>query len=119
MCIRDRVKDMLASGKLEMGQARALLSLPSTEQAAVATKIASQGLSVRATEALVRQADSGEKKPKAKKTAKDPDTLRLENDLGETLGASVNIRHSRGGKGVLEIRYNSLDELDGILKHIK
>lgn len=114
-----RVKNMLVTGKLEMGHARALLPLPSAEQAAVATKIASQGLSVRATEALVRQADSGEKKARTKKTAKDPDTLRLENDLGETLGASVNIRHSRGGKGVLEIRYNSLDELDGILKHIK
>ena len=74
---------------------------------------------MRAAEALVRQKDSGKKVGKTKKAAKDPDTMRLESELGEKLGAHVNIKHSRGGKGMLEIRYNSLDELDGILKHIK
>ena len=81
-----------------------------------------QGLSVRATEALVRKNASGGGASgggKRKAPGKDPDTLRLENDLSEKLGASVNIRHSSRGKGVLEISYNSLDELDGILKHIR
>lgn len=114
-----RVKNMLVEGKLEMGHARALLTLPAAKQAAMASKIVSQGLSVRATEALVRKGGAGGKKSSPKKASKDPDTQRLENELGEKLGASVNIRHSKGGKGVLEIAYNSLDELDGILKHIK
>ena len=112
------VKRMLAEGKLEMGHARALLSLPSEEQLALARKISSQGLSVRAAEALVRQKGADKKKAAPKKLSKDPDTARLENQLAEKLGAQVNIKHSRGGKGTLEIRYNSLDELDGILKHI-
>lgn len=114
-----RVKKLLIEGKLEMGHARALLTRPAAEQAALANTVVSQGLSVRATEALVRQEGTGNKKKTGKKAAKDPDTQRLETELGETLGARVSFRHSKRGKGVLEIHYNSLDELEGILKHIK
>lgn len=113
------VKEMLGTGKLEMGHARALLALPEKDQVEAAAKVVRQSLSVRATETLVRQALSGTKKTRVKAGKKDPDTMRLETELSGRLGAAVNIKHSSKGKGVLQISYNSLDELDGILKHIK
>jgi len=113
------VKKMLGEGKLEMGHARALLPLPEKEQIEAARQVIRQALTVRATEVMVRGMLSGEKKTKKSPAKKDPDTLRLETDLSERLGASVSIKHSHKGKGVLEITYNSLDELDGILKRIK
>lgn len=113
------VKEMLGAGKLEMGHARAILGLPEKDQVEAAAKVVRQSLSVRATETLVRQALSGTKKTRKKAGKKDPDTIRLETELSDRLGAAVNIKHSSKGKGVLQISYNSLDELDGILKHIK
>jgi ParB family chromosome partitioning protein len=68
---------------------------------------------------MVRQTTSGKKKDKKKSAKKDPDTLRLETELSEQLGATVTIKHASKGSGVVSISYNSLDELDGILKHIK
>ena len=117
--LNSSVKKLLSEGKLEMGHARAILSLKEQDQAGLAAQVVKQGLSVRATELLVRQAGSRKKSGKRSKPKKDPDTLRLESELSSQLGASVNIRHSAKGKGILEIHYNSLDELDGILKHIK
>lgn len=113
------VKKMLADGKLEMGSARAILALPGKDQLDAAQRVIRQSLSVRATEALVKQLLSGDKKSKKPLSKKDPDTLRLEEELSGRLGAAVTIKHSGKGKGVLAIGYNSLDELDGILKHIK
>ena len=113
------VKKMLGEGKLEMGAARAILALPAKDQLDIAQQVAKQSLSVRATEALVKQLLAGDKKPPKSSAKKDPDTLRLETELGDRLGAAVTIKHSSKGKGVVAISYNSLDELDGILKHIK
>ena len=113
------VKNMLGSGKLEMGHARAILALADRDQAQTARQVVKQSLSVRATEALVREALSGEKKCKKQPVKKDTDTLRLETELSERLGAAVAIKHTKKGSGVLSVSYNSLDELDGILKHIK
>lgn len=114
------VKRMLAAGELEMGHARALLSLPASQQATVARKVAQQGLSVRATEALVKTLGPGNKPGPAGPAAKtEPNTLKLQNNLSERLGARVVIRQQRGQKGTLQIHYNSLAELDGILAHIK
>ena len=114
------VKRMLAAGELEMGHARALLSLPARQQAAVARKVAQQGLSVRATEALVKTLGPDNKPGPTSLAAKtEPNTLKLQNDLSEKLGARVVIRQQRGQKGTLQIHYNSLAELDGILAHIK
>ena len=114
------VKRMLAAGELEMGHARALLSLPARQQAAVARKVAQQGLSVRATEALVKTLGPDNKPGPTGPAAKtEPNTLKLQNDLSEKLGARVIIRQQRGQKGTLQIHYNSLAELDGILGHIK
>lgn len=113
------VKKLLESRQLDMGHGRAILSLPKTKQLEVAKKIVRQGLSVRATESLVKQLSSSGKKSKKNTKTKDPNISRLENDLSEKLGANVAINHQSNGKGKVEIRYNSLDELDGLLKHIK
>ena len=103
-----------------MGHARALLGLGGQTQVEAGRRIATSGMSVREAEALVRRlrGDSPAGAPGARK-AVDPDVRQLEQSLGERLGAQVAIRHAAGGKGTLTIRYGSLDELDGILAHIK
>ncbi len=118
------VREMLERRELDMGHARALLGLTSTElQIELAERVLKQQLSVRDTENAVRRlagAEGGAKrgKPTAGRPAGDPNVRRLEADLAETLGAAVTIEHGpKGGKVV--IRYNGLDELEGILGHIK
>ncbi|MGB1800318.1 MAG: ParB/RepB/Spo0J family partition protein, partial [Gammaproteobacteria bacterium] len=113
------VKNMVETRKLDMGHARALLSLDKAKQFEIATKIVKQGLSVRATESLVQQLNNTNKKPKPARKSKDPNISSLENDISQRLGARVSINHQANGKGKVEISYNSLDELDGLLKHIK
>lgn len=115
----DEVKLMLERRELEMGHARALLGLSDQPaQLAAARKVASAGLSVRETERLVRRLAAGTSGPKVKKPP-DPDVVRLQNELGEKLGTSVLLRQSARGRGQLVIKYNSLDELEGILDHIR
>ena len=108
------VAEMLVAGDLEMGHARALLTLEAKEQVVVAKQVVARGLNVRQTEELIRAARKvavdGPVKP-----AQDADTKRLEQNLGQTLGQPVQIKHSRTGAGKLVISYSSLDELDGIL----
>ena len=112
------VKRHIAAGELEMGHARALLSLDESQQAEAAARVVRRGLTVRQTEALVRQLQAGAAEtPVADST--DPNIRRLQQDLADRLGASVRIEHGQRGKGRLVIRYNSLDELDGILEHIR
>ncbi len=83
-------------------------------------QVVKQGLSVRATEALVRRLQSGsEQRKKVNTDAKDPDIQRLENELSEQIGNQVTINYSKKGKGTLQIAYNSLDELEGILSRLK
>lgn len=119
----DRVATMLAEGKLEMGHARALLSLDSSDQHMVAMKVYAEGLSVRATEKIVREGTQG--KPAAKKKVSasgarhNSHIKALESELSDKLGARVNINHGANSKGSVTIDYNSLDELDGILSHIQ
>lgn len=115
-----RVADMLATGKIEMGHARALLSLDEEDQHAVAMKVYVEGLSVRATESLVRQQNGGTKSTSTvAKSRPSAHVKALESRLSEQLGAKVSINHGESGKGSLKVSYNSLDELDGILAHIK
>jgi ParB family chromosome partitioning protein len=112
------VKEMVERGELEMGHARALLALNGRRQIEAARQVVSRGLTVRATEGLVKSLQRPDvAKPVAVK--KDPNIQQLETSLADRLGASVRLRPGRGGKGKLEISYNSLDELDGILEHIK
>jgi ParB family chromosome partitioning protein len=115
------IRPLIERRELEMGHARALLSLPvPKQQAEVGALVAKKGLSVRETEALVRRliAHAGGAKGKPGQRSKDPDIQRLENDLADKLGATVELQHSTTGKGKLVINYHSLDELDGILAHI-
>ena len=117
------VRELLEQRLLDMGHARALLGLESAElQAEIAQRVLKQGWSVRETEKAVRQmaGGAGAAKPAKGKSAgpRDPNVRRLEADLAETLGAAVAIEHGpKGGRVV--IRYNGLDELEGILAHIK
>ncbi|MND74639.1 putative chromosome-partitioning protein ParB [compost metagenome] len=117
IALPDEVKTLLAHGDLEMGHARALLGLPAAQQVEGARHVVARGLTVRQTEALVRQWLSG--KPETPAAKADPDIARLEQRLAERLGAAVQIRHGDKGKGQLVIRYSSLDELQGVLAHIR
>lgn len=116
------VCEFLERRELEMGHGRALLALGSRrQQSEVAILVIRKGLSVRETEALVRRMQRG-KEAGASGTgngAADPDVRRLEQDLADKLGAKVLIQQGKGGKGRLVVSYNSLDELDGILAHIR
>jgi ParB family chromosome partitioning protein len=114
------VREMLSRGELEMGHARALLSLAGKDQEAVALQVVMRGLSVRQTEALVRdtlEPKATRRRPTA--ALKDADTRRLETDLTERLGAPVSIAADGKGRGRVVISYSSLDELDGILRHFR
>jgi ParB family transcriptional regulator, chromosome partitioning protein len=117
MDLRPEVKKLLISGQLEMGHARALLSLDGPKQVAAAQKIAREGLTVRAAEKLVKDAQAEPKAHKIK--AVDKDTLRLQDELTAKLGAKVVIEHKDNGTGKLVIAYASLEELDGILEQIR
>jgi len=120
--LSDKVKLMLESRQLEMGHARALLSISNkTQQFDAARQVVRKGLSVRDTEQLVRRilANQAGKKTKAASTTPDADIRRLEVEISGKLGAKVQIAHTQKGAGKLVINYNSLAELDGILKHIK
>jgi ParB family chromosome partitioning protein len=118
------VATMVEKRQIEMGHARALLGLPNRrQQIQLAELVAREGLSVRATEALVRRAatppPAAGKTPDAAVHKVDPNVAALQQDLAERLGAKVLIQQESGGKGKLIVSYNSLDELDGILGHIR
>jgi ParB family chromosome partitioning protein len=120
--LSDKVKPMLESRQIEMGHARALLSISNkTQQFDAARQVVKKGLSVRETEQLVRRVLSNESGKTAKPAAntQSADIRRLEIEISDKLGAKVRVDHTSKGTGKLIINYNSLDELDGILKHIK
>jgi ParB family chromosome partitioning protein len=108
------VQNMLMQGEIDMGHARALLSLEGAKQVMAAEQVAAKQLSVREAEQLVKRLSAEVKKP-AKKVAQDRDVLRLQENLAEQLGAAVQIQTGRGGAGTLKIRYASLDQLDDII----
>jgi len=118
--LREEVQRMLEHGDLEMGHARALLSLPSEEQSAAASQIVGRGLSVRQTEALIRRMLEEAKAPEKNSPKKlDPDIKQLQDELSEKFGSPVQVQHSAKGKGKLVISYNNLNQLDGILGKFK
>jgi ParB family chromosome partitioning protein len=118
--LADEVKTLVEHRELEMGHARALLGLDQKrQQAEVAALVARKKLSVRETEALVRRLQTGPQSLKEETPRADPNITKLESDLAEKLGAKVQVQHSSSGKGKLVISYHSLDELDGILEHIR
>jgi len=119
--LSEKVKPMLETRQLEMGHARALLSISNAvQQHDAARQVVKKGMSVRETERLVRRMlDKAGKKQAAKPaSAGNPDIRRLEIEISEKLGAKVHIDHTKKGAGKIVIGYHNLDELDGILKHI-
>lgn len=112
------VQNMLMQGEIDMGHARALLSLEGAKQVMAAEQVAAKQLSVREAEQLVKRLSAEVKKP-AKKVAQDRDVLRLQENLAEQLGAAVQIQTGRGGAGTLKIRYSSLDQLDDIIAKLR
>lgn len=115
--LNDDVKTLLEHGDIEMGHARALLTLEGDKQSEAAQTVANKGLTVRDTESLVRKIM--QPKPEKPKPAEDPDVKSLENRLGENLGTTVAISHNAKGKGKLVINFSNLEQLDGILAHIE
>jgi len=116
----DSVKSMLERRDLNMGHARALLALESTAaRLKVAGQVVALGWSVRETERAVRRLAKSPETSTSRRaaTAKDPDVRRLETDLGDKLGARVQIEHGPSGGRVI-IRYHSLEELEGIVEHL-
>lgn len=118
--LENEVKQLLEAGDLDMGHARALVGLSSVLQIKAARQIVAGNLSVRQAERLARELQGGGGKQTRNKTVElDPNISKLELSLAERLGAGIAIRHRQNGKGSLTIKYNSLDELEGILEHIK
>jgi ParB family chromosome partitioning protein len=121
LSLNTEVKTMLEKGELEMGHARALLAIDGGKQTLIAREVVKKGLSVRDTEHLVRKENQTDGKTHTNKssTATDPNVQQLQSDLSEKLGAKVQIQYNAKGKGKLVVQYNSFDELDGIIEHIK
>ncbi|WP_448554263.1 ParB/RepB/Spo0J family partition protein [Thalassotalea montiporae] len=114
--LNDEVKTLLEHGDIEMGHARALLSLEGDVQNTTARTVVAKELTVRETEALIKKVQEPpvEKAPQQP----DPNTVSLEQQLAERLGSQVSISHNKKGKGKLVISYTNLEELDGILAKI-
>jgi ParB family transcriptional regulator, chromosome partitioning protein len=119
----DEVSAFVERRELEMGHARALLGLTHRrQQIEVGTLVAKRGLSVRDTEAMVRAMlakASGATVATKESKGLDPNVRRLQDELSEKLGARVEIQHAANGRGKVVVSYHSLDELDGILEHIR
>ncbi|MFT7300002.1 MAG: ParB family chromosome partitioning protein [Porticoccus sp.] len=120
MMLEQEVQKLLEHGDLEMGHARALLGLAGHIQIEAGRMAVARGMTVRQTEALVRRLQQQQERPEKKSIQRiDPDTKRLQDELSDRVGVPIFIQHNAKGKGTLVLRYNSLDELEGILDHIK
>lgn len=115
--LEQKVQDMLMVGEIDMGHARAILPLPAVEQYSLAQTVARKGLSVRETERLVQNRLAPPEKVSGK--AVDPDLVRLEEELSDSVGSAVAIRANRKGAGKITIEFSSLDQLDGILGRLR
>lgn len=119
------VQDMLMSGKLDMGHARALIGLGGAQQVMLAEQTVQNDLSVREVENLVKKTlTEADKNSQARTSKKSPqqqmfqDVLRLQETLSDKLGATVSIKAGANGAGVLKINYANLDQLDEIIAKI-
>ena len=119
MSLEQEVQTLLEHGDLEMGHARALLGLEGSQQLEAARTTVAKGITVRQTEALVRRLQQQQAADPIEKNRVDPDIKRLQEKISDQIGAPVSIQHNAKGKGRLILKYNSLDELEGILDHIK
>jgi ParB family chromosome partitioning protein len=112
------VQEMLLDGRIDMGHARALLALSKSRQVELAGQVAARGLSVREAERLVQHAMQAPAAARATPRL-DADSRRLQEELSESLGATVQLKPRAGGKGSVVIDYTSLDELSGLVKRLK
>ncbi|MES1943997.1 chromosome partitioning protein ParB [Salinisphaera sp. PC39] len=116
----DTVQDLLRQRRLEMGHARALLALPKEQQGPLAEKVVARGLTVRATEALVKAALEGSDTPRRERATRSPRLARLESDLSASLGTAVAIKPGRGGRGGrVVIEYGDAEGLDELVRRLK
>ena len=111
------VQAMLMQGSLEMGHARALLALEAARQIEAANRIVAKGLSARASEALAARLARAPASRRKRKT--DRDLVRLEEEISQRLGTTVQIRPGRKGSGTILVRYSGLDHLDQLLKKLR
>ena len=111
------VREMLHCGEIDMGHARALLSLPVLKQVEIAQQVVRKGLSVRETERLVQQLLEGAPVREIKPV--DPDVARLQEEVAERIGAKVLIKPGKKGSGRITIDYASLDQLDDLLERLR
>ena len=112
----EHAQNALETKKIEMGHARAILSLSSIDQTMMCQKIVNQKLSVREVE---KEVSAGTTKKTSQKQSKDNDIKRLENELSERFGNTISISHKESGKGLLSFKYANLDELDKIIANLK
>ncbi len=116
----EAIRKLLEDGRLEMGHARALLTLPANLAIGLAQLAADEQLSVREVERRAQQA--GKNKPPAKSTPaarSNADIEALEREIADLLGAKVQVNHGKKGSGKLVIHYHGLDTLDGILEKLR
>jgi len=118
IALDEEVKKLLEHGDIEMGHGRAMLSLAPAQQRSVASEVVAKELSVRQTEALVRRTLEQITQPTIKQEQQTPDLKHLEEGISEKVGVPAMIQHTAKGKGKLVLKYNNLDELDGILHHL-
>lgn len=116
--LSEEVRRLVQDRKLDVGHARALLTLPHALQREAARQVLLRGLSARETEELVRRLRQDDAAPASPKPV-DPNIRSLQENLSERLGARVQLRHDTSGKGRMVIHYNNLDELDGIIARVK
>jgi len=116
--LAEPVQEQLVTGDLDMGHARALLSLPKADQIALANRVVAQGLTVRDTEKMVARGGLAEQGGKAK-AEPSRDLARLEEELSDIVGAPVAIAANARGAGKLVIRFNDLDQLDGLIARLR
>ena len=117
--LEPEVQQLLERGDLELGHAKCLLALEGAKQINAARTVASVNMTVRQTEALVKKLQSPAPGKSTTEANTSPDIKHLEDQISEKIGAPVQIQHSAKGAGRLILKYNSVDELDGILAHIK
>ncbi len=113
------VQELLQDGKIEMGHARALLTLNESDQINCAKRVVSESLSVRQCEAMVGSLTTKTKRGNDAQTKKDPNTALLEKELSDVLGSAVEIKHNKQGKGKLIVSFKSLEALQGVIEKIR
>ena len=119
LSLSSEVQELLQEGKIEMGHARALLTLNENDQIDCAMRVVSESLSVRECEVIAGKFSGNKKNQSKTQSTKDPNTVSLEKELTEVLGSTVEIKHNKKGKGRMIISYKSLEVLQGIIEKIK